>query len=278
MTPGQYYTLTVKRFTAHGAYLINDQGEETLLPNAYLTKDTREGDEMTVFVYQDHEHRITATTLKPKLVLGEIAYLKVKSITSFGAFIDWGLPKDLFVPNREQKKDMEEGRWYFVYLTMDELTKRLNGSAKIDHLIKNETIELQPKQEVSILIHRETNIGYEVIINYKYWGLVYKNEVFSDLRIGEKKKGFIKEIREDHKIDVSLQPQGYEHISSFTATILEKLKEHEGFLALTDQSSPEKIAYMLGMSKKNFKKAIGSLFKAGKITLLPEGIQSIEKA
>lgn len=270
---GKFQVLKIMRFAPPGAYLSDLEGKEVLLPNRYVPAEAKEEDVLNVFIYQDHEHRLTAITEQPKLTLDEVAYLQVKDTTGFGAFLDWGLPKDLFVPNKEQKVEMQDGKFYFVRLMIDQQTGRLQASAKIKELISRPIDEdLKQKKEVDVQVYRKTPMGYEVIIERKYLGLLYQNEIFEKLSIGTVKKAFIQKIREDGKIDLRLQPSGYVHIDLFAEKILEKIKTAHGFLPLTDYSDPLDIQKILGMSKKNFKKAIGSLLKAKKIQLKDDGV------
>jgi len=233
------------------------------------------GQNIEVFVYRDSEDRKVATTLSPAIFLHEFAQLKVKAVTKVGAFMDWGLEKDLMVPFREQKQDMVEGRWYIVYLLLDEKTDRLYASNRMERYIQNESLSVQEGQEVNLLVQQKTDLGYAVIINHQHRGLIFENEIFQDIRVGEKLKGFVKKIRDQNKIDVSLQATGFRQANEGNAgLIMKKLEEYEGFLPLNDKSSPEEIAGVLEISKKAFKKAIGSLYKERKIEITSEGIKT----
>lgn len=261
-----------------GIYLGNEESDESvLLPNRYITKDMQLGDMIDVFVYNDSEDRIVATTLTPKITLNKFENLRVTSVTNYGAFMDWGLAKDIFVPFREQVKKMEEGDTYIVCLYLDEETNRLAASSKINRFLKNETINVKEKDEVDLLIADITDIGINVIINDQYKGILYQNEIFQPLDYGERVKGFIKKIREDKKIDVSLQKSGYANVEPNEKKILEKLKQSSGFLNLSDKSDPDDITEILEMSKKTFKKAIGSLFKQRLIKIEEKGIYLVKK-
>lgn len=255
-----------------GFYLGDDSGESVLLPNRYIPEGVSIGDTLNVFIYNDSEDRIIATTLHPKITLNKFACLKVVLVTDHGAFMDWGLAKDIFVPFREQAKKMEEGDTYIVCLYLDEATNRLAASSKINKFLKNETIEVKEKEEAELLIAEITDIGINVIINDRYKGILYQDEIFQTLNYGERVKGYIKKIREDKKIDVSLQKSGYENVLPNEKKILDKLNQNNGFLKLNDYSSPEEIAAVLEMSKKTFKKAIGSLFKQRIIRIEEKGI------
>ena len=269
---GEFNTLTIARRMEQGFYLEDNSGDSVLLPNRYIAEDMQIGNVVNVFVYNDSEDRIIATTLHPKITLNKFACLKVVIVTDHGAFMDWGLAKDIFVPFREQVKKMEEGDTYIVCLYLDETTHRLAASSKVNKFLKNENIEVKEKEEVELLIAEITDIGINVIINDRYKGILYQDEIFQTLNYGERVKGYIKKIREDNKIDVSLQKSGYENVLPNEKKILDKLKQSEGFLKLNDYSSPEEITEILEMSKKAFKKAIGSLFKQRIIRIEEKGI------
>lgn len=275
MELGKYNKLTAARYTSVGLFLEDTEGESILLPMKWVPKDVQEGDEVEVFIYLDSEERPIATTMKPAAQVGEFAYLQVKQTTSMGAFLDWGLQKDLFVPFIEQEGRMQANHWYTVYLYIDPLTDRITASARIENFLEKENVELQPNQEVDLLVASQSPLGYNVIINQKYMGLVYENEVFKNLKLGDKPKGYIKQIREDNKIDVSLQKQGYGNVEPNTQVILDKLKSADGFLPLNDKSSPEEITAQLEMSKKTFKKAIGGLYREKQITIEDDGIRLV---
>jgi predicted RNA-binding protein (virulence factor B family) len=269
---GEYNTLVAARRMEQGIYLEDDLNNSVLLPNRYVPKDIQLADELTVFVYNDSEDRIVATTLIPHLTLGKFALLEVVSVTPHGAFLDWGLAKDIFIPFSEQLHKLREGDRAIVTLYLDTVTQRLVASAKLNRFLQNENILLKENQEVDLLIADYTDIGVNVIINNTYKGILYKNEIFKHIQQGDKVKGYIKKIREDQKIDVSLQKQGYENVTSNEEIILAKLKEHNGFLPLNDDSPPEKITATLEMSKKTFKKAIGALFRQRLIRIEENGI------
>lgn len=269
-------TLTILRDTKVGLYLGDNEGNEILLPNKYVPKKFTVGDEITVFVYLDHEERPIATTLEPKIFLEEFALLKVNHVNQYGAFLDWGLEKDLFVPYREQARPMEKGKKYLVYLYMDEQSNRLVASSKTNKFTSNDDIKVQEGDEVDLIVSHITDGGINVIINETYRGLVYHNEVFDDtIRTGQRLVGFIKTIRPDKKIDVTLQKSGYENIEPNAEMILEELRLNKGFLRLHDSSHPEDIKTILKMSKKTFKKAIGSLYKQKLIEIKEDGIYLI---
>ena len=265
-------TLRILRGTIVGMFLGDDEENDVLLPKKYIPEDTVVGDDIEVFIYKDSEDRIIATTLEPKIQLNQFACLQVKAVTVIGAFLDWGLEKDLFVPFREQNKKMEEGKWYVVFLYLDEETDRLVASCKVNRYFEKENIDLTIGQEVNLLVFEETEMGLNVIINGKYKGLIYENEIFQRIKIGTNTKGYIKNIREDNRIDVSLQKQGYENVEPNAERILAKLKSNNGFLDITDKSDANYVMYQLEMSKKTFKKAVGALYRQRIIRLEEDGI------
>ncbi len=277
MDVGKYHTLMVKRFTKQGAYLTNSEQEEVLLPNRYVPKNCKEGDELRVFVYQDHENRITATTEKPHITLHEFAYLKVKSISDFGAFLDWGLAKDLLVPLKEQKNAMQEGKYYLVYLYVDKPTQRLVASAKVSKFLNQTPCPYNPGDEVQIMITESTDLGTQVIIEHKYKGLLYKNETFKALQRGEYKIAYVKKLREDGKIDVTLEKFGYKKVLDQEEVILNALHLAKGSISITDNSDPEIIYNTFQMSKKVFKKTIGLLYKKRLINITESAIVLLKK-
>ncbi|MFZ4105480.1 CvfB family protein [Flavobacterium sp.] len=272
MKIGQFNTLKIDRDTQVGLFLTNGK-EDVLLPNKYVPKVFEIGEEITVFVYLDHEERPVATTLVPYIFLNEFALLRVNYVNQVGAFMDWGMEKDILVPFKEQARPMEKGKRYLVYLYLDEKTNRLVASSKTNQFLNNENLALEKNEEVDLIISHITEIGINVIINQKYKGLVYKDEVYNDaIRTGDKMKGYIKTIRPDGKIDVSLQVQGFESIEPNSEIILNELRASRGFLRLNDNSNPEDIKTILKMSKKTFKKAIGLLYKEKLIEIKDDGI------
>jgi hypothetical protein len=274
---GVYNSLAVLRTAEQGFYLGDDSGESVLLPNKYIPIGAQIGDTLNVFIYNDSEDRIIATTLVPKVTLNKFACLEVVNVTDKGAFLDWGLAKDIFVPFNEQSKKLEVGQHPIVFLYLDKLSNRLAASCKLNKFFETENIELKENQEVELLIAEKTDIGINVIINDKYKGILYQNEIFQTLTYGERVKGYVKKIREDKKIDVSLEKFGYSKVEPNEAKILAKLQESKGFLKLNDYSSPEEITAALEMSKKTFKKAIGSLFKQRTIRIEKDGIYLSKK-
>ncbi|MDF9830642.1 S1-like domain-containing RNA-binding protein [Parabacteroides sp. PF5-6] len=270
---GNYNTLAIVKDLDFGVYLDGGNDLEILLPARYVPKNVKIGDEIEVFIYHDNEGRLIATTLRPKATVGEFCFMRVSSVNETGAFLDWGLMKDLLVPFREQKATMHEDGWYLVYVRLDNVTGRIMASAKVDKFLDNTPPDYSFNQEVDLLITEETDLGYRVIINNLHWGLIYHSEVFRPLKKGEQLKGYIKEVREDEKIDVSLTPLGYKKIDGLSGMILETLKANGGYLAVHDKSDPEQIYALFHCSKKAFKQAIGLLYKQQMITLEREGIR-----
>lgn len=264
---GKYNTLTVVKVVDFGVYLDGGEWGEILMPKEYVPANCFPDDEVNVFVYFDSEDRIVATTEVPAIQVGEFAYLRVVAVSQVGAFLDWGLRKDLLVPFREQRDPMVEGKFYLVYAYEDKASHRIAASTKIDKYLDQIFPEYEPKQEVDLLIARKTDLGYAVIINNEHWGLVYDNEIFQPLKIGQRTKGYIKAIREDEKLDVSLQAPGYAKIEGLAGVVLAKLKDYNGVLDLSDKSEPEEIYRVFGCSKKNYKKALGTLLKQGFIEI-----------
>jgi len=268
---GKNNTLEIVRDTSVGLFL-SDGNTDVLLPNKYVPKNFEIGEKINVFVYLDHEERLTATTLKPYVKRNEFAYLQVSYINQYGAFLNWGLEKDLFVPFKEQARKMEKSKRYLVYAYLDEKTNRLVASSKLNQFLETENIQLDLQQEVDLIVSHITELGINVIINSKYKGLLYKNEIFENISPGKKLKGYIKNIREDKKIDVSLSKIGKDSIDDNAKIILEELNAAKGFLRLTDNSHPEEIKTVLKMSKKAFKKAVGTLYKQRIISIDQHGI------
>ena len=269
---GKYNYLTIQRLTSVGMFLSDVEGEEVLLPNQYLTDEMQVDDTIRVFVYLDSEDRPVATTETPKIIRNEFAYLQVKDVSEHGAFMDWGLIKDLFVPFREQSTPMEIGEWHVVFLYLDQKSSRLIASTKIDRFLENERLTVKEGDQVDLLIWQKTDLGYNAIVNQYHKGLIYANEVFKDVKVGDALKGYIKKIREENKLDITLQKTGYEVVEPTAKHIMDELKKDNGFLDLSDSSSPEKIYKRLEISKKVFKKAIGGLYKQGLIKISDEGI------
>ena len=270
---GKYSTLKVDRFQSPGAFLVNDDDDDILLPNKYIPSDLKIGDEIKVFIYLDGEERPVATTIDPTIQLNDFAVLKANHVSKIGAFMDWGLEKDLLIPFREQIAKIQEGKRYLVHLLMDHQTNRLFGTTKLDKYLNDNEILFKVREEVDLLIWTRTDLGTKVIINKKYHGLLFNNEIFQDLELGQNIKGYIKNIRPDGKIDVSLDKISYKNIEPNAQKILHLLEKNDGYIALTDHSDPSLIKSYLGISKKSFKKAIGSLYKKRIILIEKKGIR-----
>jgi predicted RNA-binding protein (virulence factor B family) len=271
---GKEIELKISKRSSFGLFLIDESGEEVLLPNKYCSEKMKPGESLKVFVYKDSEGRRVATTLIPKIYLHEFALLKVTAVTDVGAFMDWGLEKELMVPFREQKQKMEAGRWYIVYLDLDKKTDRLYASNRIERFLQNDQISLKEGEEVVVVVQQKTDLGYSVIINHTHKGLIYDNQIFKEIRIGDKLRGYVKNVRNDQKIDISLQPLGFRNVKdSNSQLILNKLEENGGFLAITDKSSPVEIYSQFRISKKAFKNSLGTLYKNRIIDIRPDGIK-----
>ncbi len=280
---GKYNALKILRDTQVGLFLGDPEKDpegihDVLLPNKYVPKVFDIGEELIVFVYLDHEQRPVATTLEPYILLNEFALLRVNYVNQVGAFMDWGMEKDILVPFKEQARPMEKGKRYLVYLYMDEKTNRLVASSKTNQFLKNDDLSVEKGEEVDLIVSHITELGINVIINERHKGLLYKDEVYDDaIRTGDRMRGYIKNIRPDNKIDVSLQIQGYENVEPNAEKILDELRASRGFLRLNDNSHPEDIKTVLKMSKKTFKKAIGALYREKLIEIKEDGIYLIEQ-
>ena len=266
MTLGKVKTLKVLRKTDYGAFLEINDSEDVLLPKKFVKKSLNTGDLIDVFIYTDSEDRIVATTHTPKIKLNEFAVLEVKDLNKFGAFLDWGLDKDLFLPYGEQEKRVNIGDKVVAYLCHDEQTDRLYASAKIGRFTKG-TPSLTKGEEVDLLIGRKTEIGYQVIINNRHVGMLFFNKIFQKIEMGDRLKGYIDQVREDGKIDVGLQKHGYDQVIDAQEILLAKLNENNGILPFTDKSDPKAIENAFNMSKNTFKKSVGALYKQRKITI-----------
>lgn len=273
MEIGKYNKLKVIKAVDFGVYLDGGNNIEILLPRRYVPHHLSAGDDIEVFIYHDNEGRLIATTDKPAGVVGEFVFMKVRDTSAVGAFLDWGIMKDLLVPFHEQKTGMKKGESYLVYIYSDFITKRIVASSRIDKFLDNIPPAYQKNEEVDILVAEKTELGYKVIINNLYWGLLYHNEIFGRISIGEKCKGYIKEIRADDKIDVSLYPLGYEKVDPVSKKIMEVLDENNGYLPVNDKSDAVEIYSLFSCSKKSFKKAIGSLYKQRCIVIENDGIR-----
>ena len=270
---GVFNNLRVIKEVDFGVYLDGGEHEEILLPRRYVPENCKVDDNIRVFIYLDSEDRFIATTETPYAVVGDFALLKVIAIESVGAFLDWGLLKDLLVPFGEQSPTMEIGKSYVVKIYIDKQSNRIAATTRLDRYLDNEPGNFHAGQEVELLICNQTDIGYKAIINGTHWGVLYSNEVFQPLKSGQKIKGYIKKVREDNKIDLSLHKPGYERVDDITDTILNVLKEQGGFISVTDKSSPETINKLFGVSKKTYKKAIGAIYRKRLITIESDGIR-----
>jgi hypothetical protein len=276
---GKYNRLRAVRQTDNGVYLTDREGSrEVLLPNKFIPEEgLEEGQYLRVFIFKDSEDRITATTAEPLIKLNEFACLQVREVNEVGAFLDWGLEKDLLVPYKEQPGRMAVGGWYMVHLFLDEKTERLVASGRYQKFLEKEAHGLKQGEAVDVLIDDETDLGINVIVNQQFRGLIYESELFERVNRGDRMKGFIKTLRADGKLDITLQRPGYGKVEDTAAKILAKLKENNGFLPFGDKSGPEDIMRVFGMSKKTFKMTLGKLFKEQKVRLEEEGIYLIPK-
>ncbi len=266
---GRYNSMQVVKHTSFGLYLDGGADGEILLPKRYIPKNTptEVDDWLNVFVYLDSEDKLIATTDKPKVQVGEFASLKVVEINRVGLFLDWGLPKDLLLPHSEEKRPLQVGDYCVVYVYVDKRTRRITATARLDRYLDRTPPDYAIGEAVDLLVVEATELGFKAIINGQHWGLIHKNEAFKFLRPGMHERGFIKELRADGKISLSLQPVGSEALDALQALILQKLEEGQGVLALSDKSPAEEIARQFGVSKGNFKKAIGGLYKQGRIVI-----------
>ena len=278
--PGRYHHLTVLDEQPHGLYLDDGEGGKILLPRKQIPENTAIGDVLKVFVYFDSDDRPIATTLRPKAQAGQVAFLTVADVNRMGAFLDWGLPKDLFVPFAEQKQKMEAGQSYPVYITLDN-TGRIIASARLNRFIKDEAKPNWPGapapfsngDQVKLLITQRTELGYKAVVNDQFWGVLYNDDIRKAIRVGQKVEGYIKRVREDLRLDLMLEPAGHEKADSLAKRILKKLEENNGSLGLGDHSPADLIELHFGVSKRTFKMAIGKLFKERKIVIEENGIR-----
>ena len=271
---GRMNRLTVVKRVDFGLYLDGGQVDgNILLPARYVPEGTNVGDDIDVFVYLDQEERMVATTQRPLAQVGDFAWLEVAWVNNFGAFLDWGLMKDLFVPFREQKRRMEVGQYYVVRIYIDDATHRIVATAKVERYLQPATREqVRPRQEVSLMVQHRTDLGYKVIVENQYAGMIFFSETNKPLGMGHLLRGYISRVRPDGKLDISLQPLGIDRYRDFADTLWEELLQAGGKLPYCDNSPAEAIADRFGVSKKTFKRAVGTLYKAGKITLLPDSI------
>ncbi len=269
---GNYNILRIARFVDFGAYLADDDNNEVLLPSRYVPDDAAVGDEIEVFVYTDSEDRIVAVTDRPYAQVGEFAFLQVAEVNRFGAFLEWGVPKHLFVPFSEQRPRMQAGGIYPVYLYLDHITKRVVASAKLEKFLGNVIPEYRPGDKVTALVWQHTPIGYKVIVDNLFQGMIYDNEIFAPLELEQTVTALVKAVRDDGKIDLTLGDKAAARVSDLAEDIIEKLREHGGSIGISDSSSPDEIKAIFHCSKKDFKKAVGKLYKERRILLEDGGI------
>lgn len=270
---GQYNNLELLRITSVGAFLGDDAGNDVLLPTKWIPRDAAIGDHVHVFVYTDSEDRPIATTLKPYATAQQFGFMRVNQVNEVGAFLDWGIEKDILVPFREQRMKMREGRSYVVFLYLDISSGRVAASNRIQRYLDNDELTVAEGDEVGLMVYERTDLGYKVIINHLHSGLVYATDTPQELNVGQQLTGYIRKVRPDNHIDVSLQPIGYAAVEPNAQAILDLLSRSKGFLPFNDRTEPEVIREKLGMSKKLFKKAIGNLFKDRRITIADDGIR-----
>lgn len=274
MKVGHIQTLKVNRISDFGLYLIDDEGQEVLLPNRYVSLENKEGDEIEVFVYHDSEDRLVATTDRPLITEGKAACLKVVDKNIHGAFLDWGLVgKDLFLPNRNQQGGVLAGKSYIVWMYVDNITGRCVATMKLKPFVDNDIITIKPRQKVDILIASESPIGYRAIIDSRHWGMLYKNQIFKPVKVGDRMEGYVRRITDDNRIDLTLRQEGYDGVANSADDLLALIKENGGAISIGDNSSPEKVHALTQMSKKVFKRAVGILLKRGVIETDGESIK-----
>ena len=267
MRIGEIQTLRVARVSEYGLYLADEEGNEVLLPNRYVSLTQKVDDEVEVFVYHDSEDRIVATTETPKITAGKVAWLKVVDKNIHGAFLDWGVTgKDLFLPNRNQQGGVLVGSYKPVYMYVDNITERCVATTKLKSYINNEgVVTLSPRQKVEALIVSESEIGYRAIVENRHWGMLYKNQLFRNVELGDKVEAYVSRITEDNRVDLSLQQKGFAQVKDSAEVLYDAIVEAGGALALTDNSSPEEIREQLNMSKKLFKRSLGVLMSHNRV-------------
>lgn len=274
MKIGEFNELTLLRFTSVGAYLGDEEDNDVLLPNKYLTDDMELDDKLSVFVYRDSEDRAVATTETPYIQLNGFAYLKVTSVDFVGAFADWGLEKELMIPFKEQNKKLEEGRYYLTYLLLDEQTDRVFGSTKTNRYVTHCEEQFDPNEPVDLLICESTDLGVKVIVNNLYAGLIFNNDISRPIKRGDYTTGYVANVREDGKLDIRLDKVGMDKVLSSADELLAIIKKR-GFISITDKSHPDDIREAVGMSKKTFKQAVGNLYKQRLIALKEDRIEYV---
>ncbi len=268
MKIGEYNELRINRTVDFGAYLIDDDTHEVLLPKRYLTSEMKVGDTIRVFVYNDSENRPVATTEQPYAVVGDFALMRVKAVNKVGAFLDWGLvAKDLLVPFSEQRVDMKVGRSYIVRVYLDEASHRIVASAKLAKFLNQTDPDYYHREKVEVLVTQRSDLGYRVIVDNAHWGQIYQNEIYQDVNVGDRLTAFVKQVRPDGKVDVTLAKIEKMRVDDLSDRILDYLNSHNGEMTLTDKSDPDDINKAFNCSKKDFKKALGLLYKQQKIAL-----------
>lgn len=272
---GRYNQLEVVKEVDFGMYLNGDEDGEILLPKRYVPEDCKPGDILNVFIYLDMDERLVATTLTPYAQVGEFAYLEVAWVNQYGAFLDWGLMKDLFVPFREQKLKMQKGKKYLVHIHLDDESYRIVASAKIERYLSKDRAGYRQGETVDVLVWQQTDLGFKVIVDNQYSGMLYRNEVFCTLNPGMRMQAYVKQVREDGKIDLELQRGGVRKVDDFSEVLLNHIKENGGFTSMNDKTEAELIYETFGVSKKTFKKAVGELYKKRLIVLEEEGIRLV---
>lgn len=272
---GRFNTLKVVKEVCFGLYLDGGEEGEILLPARYVPPGCKPGDELNVFIYLDNEERLVATTQTPLAQVGEFAYLEVAWTNQYGAFLNWGLMKDLFVPFREQKARMEVGKRYMVYVHVDEESFRIMASAKVEHYLSKEKAPYRPWEAVDLLVWQKTDLGYKAIVDNRYSGLLYENEVFRPVQAGQRIRGYVRQVREDGKIDLTLQKAGRAHVEDFATVLLEHIRANGGRTPLNDKSPADEIYSLFGVSKKTFKKAVSDLYRRRLITLDEDGLRLV---
>ena len=275
---GRYHTLTVNRVSDYGLYLADEQGDEVLLPNRYVSLQNKVGDALRVFVYHDSENRLVATTEQPVAVVGDIAFLEVVDKNAHGAFLDWGLSaKHLFLPNRNQSGGVLASRGVLVYVYEDGVTGRAVATMKLKSVVNNDEISVRPHQKVDIIVASRSDIGYRVVINNRHWGMLYNNQLFRPVQTGDRMSAYVGRITDDGRIDVSLQQAGYDGVKEGAERLLDIIVGAGGELPIGDGSSPEDVARLTQMSKKQFKRSLGVLLKSGRVQASDNRIKTIER-
>ncbi|MCD2259088.1 CvfB family protein [Psychroserpens luteolus] len=274
---GDYNTLDIIRETDQGLYLADKEGNEVLLPNRYIPESFQIWEEIEVFVYLDNEERPVAVTDEPYIIRDDFALLRCNQVTSHGAFLDWGMVKELFCPFKEQAFKMKAGGWYLVYCYLDEETDRLVASSKTNRFLDNKDLTVQQFDEVDLIVSHPSELGMNVIVNNQHLGLIFSEDIFKDISVGDRLKGYVKKVRHDNKLDIVLGKIGYRKIEPNADIVMQQLEDsRDGFLPLNDKSNPDEIKRELQMSKKTFKKAIGTLYKQRLITIESDGIRLVE--